>query len=74
MEYAGDLDAFAGRLVDAGLEAIVIDESYSRTIRVTTPDGDELWINGAQNDLYGFTRLDSNPRTGPTGTGDAPPR
>lgn len=74
MEYAGDLDAFAGRLVDAGLEAIVIDESYSRTIRVTTPDGDELWINGAQDDLYGFARLDSNPRTGPTGTGDAPPR
>lgn len=58
-EYAGDLDAYAQHLVDAGLQPAIIDEAHGRTIRLTTPDGDELWINGTQDDLYGYTRLDS---------------
>ncbi|MCW5952573.1 MAG: hypothetical protein KIT69_09970 [Propionibacteriaceae bacterium] len=59
LEYAGDLDALAKRLADAGLAASVIDEAYNRTLLVDTPDGDELWINGQLDDLYGYTRLDA---------------
>lgn len=58
-EYTGDLDAYAQRLTDGGFPAAVIDEAYNRTVRVISPDGDEVWINGAQDDLYGFTRLDT---------------
>lgn len=60
-EYSGDLDAFAAQLTDAGVPAVVIDEAYSRSLRVVCPDGDELWINATQDDLYGFTRLDATP-------------
>ncbi|MGO1320013.1 MAG: hypothetical protein ACTMIK_07155 [Galactobacter sp.] len=50
-----DLDALAERVRDAGFEAAIIDESYARTLRVQNPDGgDELWINGRQDDLYGY--------------------
>lgn len=66
LEYAGNLDVFAQGLIDAGLQAMLIDESYSRTVRVTTPDGDELWINGAQEDFYGFTRHDDESVIEPT--------
>ncbi len=58
LEYAGDLDALAERLSAAGVRASVIDEAYNRTLLATTPDGDELWVNGAMSDLYGYTRLD----------------
>ena len=55
---SGDLDALASRLRGAGLDAAVIDESYARTIRVPDPDGgEEIWINGIQEDLYGYTRV-----------------
>jgi len=57
-EYAGDLDALADRLTDAGFEATVVDEAYNRTMRVTTPDGWILSINGHQSDLHGFHRVD----------------
>lgn len=57
LEYTGDLDAVAERLTAAGFPAAVIDEAYNRTLRVTTPDGDELWINGERDDLYGYTQL-----------------
>ncbi len=60
-EYSGDLDAFAVRLDRAGLAAVVVDEAYSRSLRVVSPDGDELWVNATQQDLYGFTRLDTAP-------------
>lgn len=59
LEYAGDLDALAERLTEAGFAASVIDEAYNRTLLVDTPDGDQLWVNGRQDDLYGFTRLDA---------------
>lgn len=55
MEYVGDLDELATRVQDAGHDAVVVDEAYNRTLRLTPPDGAELWINGAQTDLYGFT-------------------
>lgn len=56
LEYVGDLDALAGLLTDAGHRATVIDEAYNRTLLVTTPDGDQLWVNGEIKDLYGYTR------------------
>ncbi|UNK72203.1 hypothetical protein [Microbacterium sp. H1-D42] len=51
----GDLDAFAERLSDAGFSASVVDEAYARTIRIDDP---EVWINGVQDDLYGYHRAD----------------
>ncbi|GAA3646897.1 hypothetical protein [Microbacterium marinilacus] len=54
---AGDLDALARRVRAAGFDAAVIDESYGRTIRIPDPDGgEEIWINGVQDDLYGYDR------------------
>ncbi|MFB7252330.1 hypothetical protein [Microbacterium sp. NPDC056234] len=56
-EARGDLDALAQRVRDAGFDAAVIDEAFTRTIRVTDPDaGDEIWINGVQDDLHGYHR------------------
>lgn len=51
----GDLDALAARLADAGFEASVVDEAYARTVRVADP---AAWINGVQDDLYGYHRED----------------
>lgn len=56
-EARGDLDALAARLQDAGFAASVIDEAFARTIRIPNPDGgDEVWINGVQEDLHGYHR------------------
>ncbi|CAH0165531.1 MULTISPECIES: hypothetical protein [unclassified Microbacterium] len=56
-EARGDLDALAARLQDAGFEASVVDEAFARTIRIPDPDGgDEIWINGVQDDLHGYHR------------------
>lgn len=54
-EARGDLDALAARLRDAGFPASVVDEAFARTIRFPGPDG-EVWINGVQDDLYGYHR------------------
>lgn len=55
---SGDLDALAERLADAGFPASVVDEAWARTVRVVDPDGgDEIWINGVQQDLYGYRRV-----------------
>lgn len=56
LEYGGDLDALAERVRAAGIEASVVDEAYNRTLLVASPDGGQLWINGAQEDFYGFRR------------------
>lgn len=56
---SGDLDALATRVRTAGFDAIVIDESFGRTLRIPDPDGgDEVWINGVQDDLYGYRRTE----------------
>lgn len=55
----GDLETLVSRLVEAGFEASIVDEAYNRTLRVVTPDGDELWVAGPYDDLYGYRRLDS---------------
>ncbi|HWV50612.1 MAG TPA: hypothetical protein VN035_14255 [Microbacterium sp.] len=58
-EAHGDLDALAARLRDAGFDASVVDEAFARTIRIPDPDGgDEIWINGVQDDLHGYHRED----------------
>lgn len=55
---SGDLDALVTRLRDAGFDAAIIDEAYARTIRVAHPGGgEELQINGVQDDLYGYRRV-----------------
>ncbi len=56
-EARGDLDALASRLQDAGFAASVVDEAFARTIRIPDPDGgDEVWVNGVQDDLHGYHR------------------
>ncbi|MBT2501440.1 hypothetical protein [Curtobacterium sp. ISL-83] len=55
-EYGGDLDALAARLRSGGWTGSVVDEAYNRTLRVARPDGPDLWVNGRQDDLYGYTR------------------
>lgn len=53
----GDLDRLASRLTDAGFRASVVDEAFTRTVRVADPDGGEdVWINGVQDDLHGYHR------------------
>lgn len=56
-EFAGDLDDLASRLGAVGFAAEIVDEAYNRTLRVNGPDGQELWINGVQQDLYGYRFL-----------------
>ena len=54
LEQSGDLDALAARLTEEGVGATVVDEAYNRTLLVDTPDGEKLWVNGTQKDLYGY--------------------
>jgi hypothetical protein len=52
-----DVDALLARVRAAGLEgAHAVDEAYNRTLLVPSPDGDTIWINGEQTDLYGYRR------------------
>ncbi|MGP5606552.1 MULTISPECIES: VOC family protein [Micrococcaceae] len=57
-EYDDDAEVLLTRLQTAGLGASLVDESYGRTVLVEHPDGGEpIWINEAQQDLYGYHRL-----------------
>jgi hypothetical protein len=50
-----DLEALAGRLTDAGWDdAAIWDETYGRVLSVTDPDGVSLWVDGYNDDDYGF--------------------
>lgn len=52
-----DVDALLEQVRAAGLEdAHVVDESYNRTLLVGCPDGETIWVNGVQTDLYGYRR------------------
>lgn len=56
-ETREDVDALSVRLRDAGFDAAVVDEAFTRTVRVADPDGnDDVWINGVQDDLHGYHR------------------
>ena len=56
--HAGDEGAGSTQLnlLVEDVATTVYDEAYNRTLHVTTPDGDTLWINGTQTDLHGYTR------------------
>jgi hypothetical protein len=60
---ADDLDALAAALIDAGHDdAHVVDESDGRLLVVTDPDGEQLIVDGASDDLYGYrAHLDRRP-------------
>ncbi|WP_191089746.1 VOC family protein [Nesterenkonia ebinurensis] len=55
----GDVVGLASDLEDRGQEATVIDESYGRSLRVTQPDDQQLYINETMDDLYGYHRLNA---------------
>ncbi len=56
-EARGDLDELVVRLDAVGFAASVVDEAFARTVRIADPDGgDEIWVNGVQDDLYGYHR------------------
>lgn len=59
-EYSGDVETLLPRLREVGTEALLIDETYGRTLQVPDPDlpGRTIWINEAQRDLYGYRRTD----------------
>lgn len=58
-EARGDLDELVARLEAAGFAASVVDEAFARTVRIADPDGgDDIWVNGVQDDLYGYHRVD----------------
>lgn len=49
-----ELEALAGRLIDAGWDdATIWDEAYGRVLSVTDPGGVQLWVDGHEDD-YGF--------------------
>jgi hypothetical protein len=50
-----DLDALAARLSDAGWhDATIWDEAYGRVLSVTDPAGERLWVDGYNDDDYGY--------------------
>ena len=50
-----DLDALAARLADAGWsDAVILDEAYGRALGVTDPAGERLWVDGYNDDDYGY--------------------
>lgn len=59
-EFDGDVETLIPVLRGVGVEALLIDETYGRTLQVPDPDspGRTIWINEAQRDLYGYRRMD----------------
>ena len=58
-EWAGDVESAQALLKAAGIESVLIDETYARTVQITDPDGGEpVWINEKMTDLYGYTRTE----------------
>ncbi|MFK5582927.1 hypothetical protein [Serinicoccus sp. LYQ131] len=57
-EWDGDVEEALTLLRNAGIEAVLIDETYSRTVQITDPDGiKEIWVNERQTDHYGYTQV-----------------
>lgn len=56
-EFDGDVETLIPVLARVGVEAVLIDETYSRTLQLPDPDrpGRMLWINEKQQDLYGYS-------------------
>ena len=51
----GDVARLTARMVEAGHEAVFIDESYGRSLRLVDPLGETLVINEHSDDTYGYT-------------------
>ncbi|WP_181009842.1 hypothetical protein [Ornithinimicrobium sufpigmenti] len=61
-EWDGDVEEAQQLLTAEGIDCLLIDETYSRTLQVADPDGGKrIWINERQTDLYGYTDLSSGP-------------
>lgn len=57
LRWDGDVEEALALLTDAGVEAVLIDETYGRTVQVADPDGGkEIWVNERQTDLYGYSQ------------------
>ncbi|WP_134774469.1 hypothetical protein [Ornithinimicrobium flavum] len=55
-EWGGDVEEVLRLLTAAGIDGLLIDETYGRTVQVADPDGGpRIWINEQQTDLYGYT-------------------
>lgn len=55
-EWDGDVEEARRLLETVGVDCLLIDETYGRTLQFTDPDGgDRVWINEKQADLYGYT-------------------
>lgn len=55
-EYDGNVEELSPALTHGGVDAVLIDETYARSLRVPDPEhGERIWINEKQTDLYGFT-------------------
>ncbi len=52
------LEVVSARLSAAGYEAVIVDESFGRSLRVVDPDGVTVQINEAMADLYGYAVVD----------------
>ena len=61
-----DLDKLAERLRDADVPDVTIhDEAYGRVLSCTDPLGDQIWIDGRTEDLYGYrAHPESRPEAG----------
>lgn len=54
-EWDGDVEEAQQLLEAVGIDCLLIDETYSRTLQIADPDGGKrVWINERQTDLYGY--------------------
>jgi hypothetical protein len=63
---ANDVDQLAARLRDAAVPDVTVhDEAYGRVLSCTDPLGDQIWVDGRTDDLYGYrTHPESRPEAG----------
>ncbi len=67
-EFDGDITELSAALSKTGVGHHVIDEKFSRCIRIPDPDlVGHIQINERQRDLYGFSDLSSNEADQPVG-------
>jgi hypothetical protein len=48
------LEVLRDRLAAAGFPAVIIDESFGRSLRVEDPDGTQVQVNEAMTDFHGY--------------------
>ncbi|MGC1206651.1 MAG: hypothetical protein WA880_01715 [Ornithinimicrobium sp.] len=67
-EFDGDISELSATLSTAGVRHHVIDEKFSRCIRIPDPDLDgHIQINERQRDLYGFSDFSQQQANQPVG-------